>query len=187
MAFHYYEGKIEETQKLRAAYPTLPMHFTEGGPRLYDHYDTDWCKWSIMASKVMRAGYLSMTGWNLMLDETGGPNIGPFFCGGLATRDSRTGELSYSGQYWALRHMAPYLGENADVYPLIPDTAFGMFTYPKVSAPVEGFCIDNHDGKRVFVLVNGNEEKKQVQLCLDGQWWYVELLGDTVSTVIIEP
>ena len=47
------------------------------------------------------------TGWNLMLDETGGPNVGPFLgiCGGLITRDSRNGELTYSGQYKAFSHI----------------------------------------------------------------------------------
>ncbi len=41
---------------------------------------------------------------NLLLDEVGGPNIGPFFCGGLATLNSQTGELTYSGQYRAFSH-----------------------------------------------------------------------------------
>jgi glucosylceramidase len=185
VAFHYYEGSIEQTAPLRAAYPKLALHFTEGGPRLYDNYATDHCKWGLMASRVLGNGFCSMTGWNLMLDECGGPNIGPFFCGGLVTRDSRTGVISYSGQYRAFAHIAPYLKPGADVYSLLADTADGMFGYPKQKPAVEGARIDNHDGKQVLVLVNPDADKKQVQLCLDGTWWYVELLGNSVSTVII--
>ncbi|MBE6703069.1 MAG: hypothetical protein E7585_06635, partial [Ruminococcaceae bacterium] len=99
VAFHYYSGAIENTEPLRQAYPDLRCHFTEAGPRLYDHYATDFCKWGIMMSKVLQYNFGSLCGWNLMLDETGGPNVGPFFCGGLITRDYTTGALSYSGQY----------------------------------------------------------------------------------------
>ena len=186
VAFHYYEGKIEQTAEIARSFPGLALHFTEGGPRLYDHYDSDFGKWGIMAAKVLRAGYRSMTGWNLMLNEIGGPNIGPFFCGGLITRDSRDGSLSYSGQYQAFRHIAPFLQKGADVYALTPDCASAMFGYPKAAAPVEGFRIDNRDGKQVFVLINDNEDKKQTVLNVGGQLWYVELLGHSISTVVIE-
>lgn len=186
VAFHYYEGKIEQTSEIARRFPKLALHFTEGGPRLYDHYGSDFGKWGIMTAKVLRAGYRSMTGWNLMLNEVGGPNIGPFFCGGLVTRDSRDGTLSYSGQYQAFRHVAPFLQKGADVYALIPDCTNGMFGYPKAIAPVEGFRIDNHDGKQVFVLINDNEDKKQTVFCANGQQWYAELLGHSISTIIIE-
>ena len=45
IAFHYYKGTIEQTKIVKDAFPNLPLHFTEGGPRFTDHYDTDWCKW----------------------------------------------------------------------------------------------------------------------------------------------
>ena len=52
IAFHYYGGSIEETSFLKQLYPQLSLHFTEGGPRLYDNYATDWCKWGLMAIKA---------------------------------------------------------------------------------------------------------------------------------------
>ena len=58
-AFHYYDGAIEETMKIRKQYPDLELHFTEGGPRLFDHYGNDWCKWGIMCSKALNLGYRS--------------------------------------------------------------------------------------------------------------------------------
>ena len=61
-----------------------------------------------------------------------------------------------------------------------------MSKYPKINRPVEGFAIDNDDGKWVLVLINPNEEKRQTQVNLDGQWWYMELTGESISTVIIE-
>ena len=187
VAFHYYGGVIEETDVLRRTYPKLELHFTEGGPRLTDHYDTDWCKWTLMISRSLRHGYRSFTGWNLMLDETGGPNVGPYTCGGLITRQLESGALSESGQLKAFRHIAPYLKPNSVIRPIRQDDKFGqpMFGYPAVMREVEGFSIDNRDGKKILILANPNEGKKQTQICLDKTWWYLELPANSVSTVVI--
>jgi glucosylceramidase len=42
--------------------------------------------------------------WNLVLDENGKPNIGPFNGRGFTTIDSRTKEITRSGNYWAMKH-----------------------------------------------------------------------------------
>lgn len=186
VAFHYYADNIEKTVKITEQYPELELNFTEGGPRLYDNYGTDWCKWSIMISKVLACGYKSFTGWNLMLDEMGAPNIGPFFCGGLVTKNSVSGELTASGQYKALKHIAPYFEQGAKIYPVKTNECAraSMFEYPKMSAPVEGFMIEA-EGKNVFVLVNPGEEKKQLEISSGKDLWYAELLPDSVSTIIL--
>jgi glucosylceramidase len=106
VGFHYYRGAIEDVVELQRAFPQVRAHFTEGGPRLTDHYDTDWCKWGEIISRTLNNNFGSFTGWNLMLDETGGPNVGPFFCGGLVTRNSNDNSLAYSGQYKAFKHFA---------------------------------------------------------------------------------
>lgn len=188
VAFHYYDGTIEETSVIREEFPQLELHFTEGGPRLYDNYSTDWCKWTIMISKVLNNGYKSFTGWNLLLNEMGGPNIGPFYCGGLVTRDSATGALSYSGQYKALSHIAPYISGHSKIYPVSVSDSYdqSMFAYPKSSRKVSGFAVDNNDGKYVMVLANPNESKCQAQFEINGTFWYVELSPDSVSTIIVD-
>ncbi len=167
-------------------YPKLALHFTEGGPRLNDHYDTDFCKWTIMASRALSCGYKSFVGWNLILDEMGGPNVGPFFCGGLVTINSESAELSYSGQYKAFRHLSPYIGRDSLIYSLKTNETDAMTSYPnEMRRSVYGLMIDNKDGRIVLVLANGNSYKRQVQIFLKGKWWYAELLPDTVSTLII--
>lgn len=186
VAFHYYADNIEKTLRIAGKYPELELNFTEGGPRLYDNYGTDWCKWSIMISKALTCGYKSFTGWNLMLDEMGAPNIGPFFCGGLVTKNSVSGELSYSGQYKVLKHIAPYLEKGTRVYPIVTNECArgSMFEYPKMSANVEGFMIDQKE-KKVFIMINPSEGKKQVEFSSGGELWYAELLPDSVSTIIL--
>ena len=186
IAFHYYSGAIEHTRPLQEKYPNLPLHFTEAGPRLYDNYATDWCKWGIMMTKVLREGYRSFCGWNLMLDESGGPNIGPFFCGGLLTRHSQTGELSYSGQYRAFAHIATYVKPDSRITGLeFSGASAGMATYPKQKTIPYGVIVEN-EGQTVMLLTNPDKDKRQVQHCRNGVWYYIELLPDTVATVVWE-
>ena len=188
VAFHYYASYIEETKAITKKYPELKLQFTEGGPRLTDHYATDWCKWGIMIAEALSCGYNSFTGWNLMLNEMGGPNIGPFPCGGLVTRNSITGELSFSGQYKAFEHIAPYITPESDVYPLTVGEYFGqpIHQYPKRKEAPVGFVIDNHDGKKVAIVINPNSERYQTQLVIDGVYWYAELMPESICTFIIE-
>ena len=124
-----------------------------------------------------------------MLDETGGPNVGPFFCGGLATLHSQTGEITYSGQSKALAHFSKFVQRGAMVYgtTLSGDGAvmFGFAT-DKPWWAVESCAFHNPDGSHVLVLANSNSTKRQIQYQYGGQWWYIELLPNAVSTVEFE-
>ena len=125
-----------------------------------------------------------------MLDETGGPNVGPFIslCGGFVTRDSRNGEIYYSGQYKAFSHLSPYISLESKIYPITMEEPynFDMFRYPKNDREIEGVMIENPDGKKVVVLVNPNDHGLQTQIEINEQLWYVELLADSIATIIIE-
>ena len=191
VAFHYYDGTIEQTYEVTEKFPHLSLHFTEGGPRLTDNYTTDRCKWGRMAIKALQMGYKSFTGWNLMLDELGGPNIGPFLgiCGGLVTRNSQDGALEYSGQYRAFSHISPFLSKESEIFPVTVSRGFGpcMAQYPKQALPIEGVLIKNPDGRQIAVLVNPNTYGFQAQIEIGGRLWYIELQSDSVSTLIVEP
>ena len=187
IAFHYYDGTVEMIDKLKSEYPNIKWNFTEGGPRLYDNYDSDWCKWSLMMSKALNMGCDSFTGWNLLLDENGGPNIGPFFCGGLATLNSQTHDLTYSGQYKALRHFSKFIKPGASIYPVKVDNyEMTMFAFPKSMIAVEGTAAKNKDGSHVLQLANANSSKVQMQYFYGGKWWYIELMPNTAATIVFE-
>ncbi len=185
VAFHYYDGGTELADEVTNAFPQIEWHFTEGGPRLYDNYATDWCKWGKTITEALNHGAKSFTGWNLALDETGGPNVGPFFCGGLVTVNSTSGELTYSGQYRAFDHFSRFVKRGATVYPSrLRGENVGNFAFPNVRKTVASLVVKNVDGKTVVQLVNHDSEKHQVQLRFANRWWYVECLPDSINTVI---
>lgn len=187
VAFHYYGGTIEQTAFLKSKYPNLQLHFSEGGPRLFDNYSTDWCKWTLMIIKALNNGYSSFTGWNLMLDETCGPNIGPHYCGGLVTRNYTSGDLSYSGQYKAFKHFKN-ITPLSRVYPLnFNHDELCMFIFDRTAKlHTAGCIIENDSGNTEIVLVNPSNEKEQIQYYHGGKWWYIEMLPNTSATIIFE-
>jgi O-glycosyl hydrolase len=189
VSFHYSGGTVEETAIVKKRFPELELHFTEGGPRLTENYATDWCKWGLMIVKCLKVGYQSFTGWNVILNELGGPNVGPHIgiCGGFVTLDNRTFELSYSGQYKAYAHVAPYVTSASKIRAITVDEScdLRMSRFPKHSMKIEGALIENPDGKRIAVLVNPNSNGVQTQLEIGGELYYLELLPDSLSTVIV--
>lgn len=187
IAFHYYDGAPEMVADLKEEFPDIKWHYTEGGPRLYDNYGTDWCKWSIVMAKSLNCGCSSFTGWNLLLDECGEPNVGPFFCGGLVTLNSQSGELAYSGQYHAFRHFSKFIKRGAKIYPVkIKGDYQQLFIFPKEHIPVVGTAAVNTDGSHALALANANEYKVQMQYFYSGKWWYAELLPGSVSTLFFK-
>ncbi len=187
VGFHYYTGAIEDTAPLHEAYPQMKLHFTEGGPRLFEHYSDDWCKWTGMMAKTMTNHFSSFTGWNLLLDENGNPNIGPHPCGGLVTRNSRDGSLSYSGQFKSFMHTAKFMQKGAKILGF--DIREPKHCYSKFYSQYKDIVMsvfENPDGTRVYVFVNGDTERKQVQIEENGQLYYVPLIPDSVSTVVVD-
>ena len=52
--------------------------------------------------------------------------------------------------------------------------------------PVEVVAASNPDGSFVLVVTNPNKDKKQLQYYRSGQWWYIEALPESVSTIVFE-
>ena len=45
---------------------------------------------------------------------------------------------------------------------------------------------ENPDGTFVLIITNPNTSKQQLQYQRDGQWWYIEALPNSVSTIVFE-
>mgnify|MGYP002517249683 CR=1 FL=1 len=187
VAFHYYAGGADLAEKVTDRFPETEWHFTEGGPRLYDNYATDWCKWGSIMCSALNRGAKSFTGWNLALDETGGPNVGPFGCGGLVTVNSASGELSFSGQYRAFDHFSRFIKRGAKVLKSsVEGEDHGAFAFPSVRTAPAVCVAENPDGSLVVEIVNPDSDKRQVQFFRNGSRLYVECLPNSINTVVFK-
>ena len=113
VAFHGYQGEASMMTLLRDRHPTIHVYWTEGGPDLGPGYLTDWCRWGETFTGALRNWARCIVGWNLASDEQGGPNIGPFSCAGMVTVQQESHQVSFSGQYWAMRHFSSYVERGA--------------------------------------------------------------------------
>jgi glucosylceramidase len=151
VAWHAYGGGPEAMSRVHVEFPDKGMYWTEGGPDVTDpNYLTDWCRWSEVFTGVLRNWSRSLITWNILLDENGKPRIGPFACGGLLTRNSDTGELSRSGEYWALAHFSKAIRPNAAI---VESSLLGP--HP---ATVGNIAFSNPGGMDGVILTNRGED-----------------------------
>jgi glucosylceramidase len=160
--------------RVHEAFPTKPSYWTEGGPDITSpDYATDWAKWSHTFTEVLRNWAQCIVGWNLLLDEKGLPNIGPFHCGGVVTVNSKTHELTRSGQYWAFAHYSKAVQRGARVI-----DSHGEL------AGIDHVAFENPDGRRVLVITNRGEQQ-QIQCRMATQALDLTLEQDSVTTVLL--
>jgi glucosylceramidase len=148
VAWHGYLGTPDMMSRLHELYPDLPFYWTEGGPDITDpNYANDWATWGNTFTTVLQNWCRGIITWNLMLDEHGEPNIGPFPCGGLVTL-RKNGQITESGQYWALRHFSQHVRRNA----------VRVATHSDASELMHVAMV-NPNGETVMVLTNTGEAR----------------------------
>jgi glucosylceramidase len=149
VAWHAYAGEPSAMTRVHDAFPSKSAYFTEYGPLLTDaDYLTGWARWSASYAQIFRNWARCAVAWNLLLNEKGGPNLGPFSCGGVVTIDSKTQQLTRSGQYWAMAHYSKTVQRGARVI-------------ASSSSPpgVEHVAFANPDGTFVLVVTNQGKDR----------------------------
>jgi glucosylceramidase len=172
IAWHGYAGVAADMTRVHDVFPHKSCYWTEGGPDVTaPDYLTDWTKWSGTFAEILRNWARSITAWNLVLDEQGKPNIGPFPCGGVVTVDSHSKAVARSGQYWAFAHYSRMIQRGAKVF----STAGGAKELAHVGA-------ENPDGTKVVVLANSGADRS-VQLLQAENTVTVQMPQNSVFTL----
>jgi len=173
VAWHGYMGTPEVMTRVHDMFPTKNAYWTEGGPDITSiDYLTDWAKWSQKFTGILRNWSRCIVGWNFVLDEKGRPNIGPFPCGGMVTLDSRTQEITRSGQYWAMAHYSKVIRRGARVISSIGELN-----------NVDHVALQNPDGSFALIVTNRGEQQ-QVRCQIATQSLDLSLEPGSVTTVV---
>jgi glucosylceramidase len=155
VAWHGYMGDASAMTRVHNAFPTKNAYWTEGGPDISDpNYAKDWAKWSSGFARILKNWARCIVSWNLVLDEKGQPDIGPFSCGGLVTVDSKSGAITRSGQYWAFAHYSRVVRRGARVIASTGEIA-----------GADHVAFQNPDGSLVLVLGNEGQARRIVVGC----------------------
>jgi glucosylceramidase len=171
------EGEWVDVRRLHAAQiplqPQVEMYWTEGGPDYTSpDYQTDWTSWGVKFTDILRNWCRSITAWNLALDERGRPNIGPFSCGGLVTIDSKSNNITRSGQYWAFAHFARNIRHRAR-----------RFASEGSLSDLHHVAFSNPDSENVVVLSNSGQARS-VTLQLGDSVAQIQLDQKSLATLV---
>jgi glucosylceramidase len=118
IGFHWYvNDTFENVRRVRDAFPNAQLMMTEGcnGPFDWDKMQ-DWDLGEAYGRSMMHDfnnGAAGWTDWNILLDETGGPNHVANFCYAPIHADTRTGELHYTSAYYYLGHFSKFIRPGA--------------------------------------------------------------------------
>jgi glucosylceramidase len=195
VAWHSYAGTPDAMTRVHDMFPDKHVYFTEGGPpahlfgpsqpkpaeqkRLYtpSPYGTDWSRWSSAFTDMLRNWARCICVWNLVLDENGRPDITipprPLRRGGLVSLDTRTKELSYSGNYYAFPHYSKLINRGARVFASSGDLP-----------GVHHVAAENPDKSRVLVLTNSASAEQQVQCVLGAYTLNAVLPADSITSYV---
>ena len=157
--------------------PSEERHPGQQPRRKDSSFATDWTRWSSSFTGMLRNRARCICVWNLILDENGRPDITnpprPMRRGGLVSVDSKTKELTYSGNYYAFPHYSKLIQRGARIF-----ASSGDLT------GVDHVAAENPDKSRVLVLTNNNNAEQNVQCKLGDQILRVALPSDSITSFV---
>jgi glucosylceramidase len=150
IGFHWYvHDRFDNVLWTHDAFPDKRLIFTEGsqegGPHLGEwHVGERYAHSMINDLNRWTAGWID---WNLLLDETGGPNHVGNFCSAPIIADTRTGELHYQSSFYAIGHFARFVQPGARR--ILCATSHDA---------LEAAAFLNPDGQMVAIVLNRSDE-----------------------------
>lgn len=123
IGFHWYEDwsggspMFDNLRRVQEAFPDKKILFTEGCAESFDasRYQA-WALGEEYARSMIHDfnnGMVGFIDWNILLDETGGPNHVQNFCFAPVHYDTQTKELIYTNAYYYIGHFSKYIQPGA--------------------------------------------------------------------------
>jgi glucosylceramidase len=160
VGFHWYCGDhFDNVQLTHDAYPDKHLIFTEGcqecGPHL-GSWDTGE-RYARSIINDLNRWTEAWVDWNMVLDETGGPNHVGNFCSAPVIADTQTGEILYQSSYYYIGHFSRFIRPGAR-----------RVGCAKTLDSLEATAFLNVDGSVAVVVLNRTEQAIEFVLKSEG-------------------
>lgn len=185
IGFHWYEdwtggGKLfDNVRRVNEAYPNTHLIFTEGCAESFKLASIkDWKYGETYGRSLINDfnnGTVGWTDWNVLLDETGGPNHVQNFCFAPVHADTRTGEITYMNSFYYIGHFSKFIRPGAKR--VIAASSRGQLLTT---------AFVNTDGKTMVVVMNQSNDEISYRLWIAGKAAMVKSLPHSIQTLITE-
>jgi glucosylceramidase len=183
VGFHWYEPwsggdpMFDNVRQVHEAFPSKSLIFTEGCKEAFDMKKVDdWSLGEYYGRNIINDfnnGTAAWTDWNILLDETGGPNHVNNLCFAPMHADTKTGRLIYTNSYYYIGHFSKFIRPGAKRIASSPSRSSLIST-----------AFVNTDGKVAVVVMNKGDQKVTYNLWLDGQAAEVNSLPHSIQTLV---
>jgi glucosylceramidase len=183
VGFHWYETwtggepMFTNLDNVNASFPSKNLIFTEGCNESFD--DTKYEFWP-NAERYGRSmindfnqGTVAWTDWNILLDETGGPNHVGNFCFAPVHADTKAGELIFTPSYYYIGHFSKFIRPQAKRVSTVSSRSGLLST-----------SFLNEDGKMVTVVMNHTDEAIDYQLYVGNEAVSANLPAHAIQTLV---
>jgi glucosylceramidase len=161
------------------AYPNTNLLFTEGCKEAFDINKTgNWQLGEKYAANMINDfnnGMVGFTDWNILLDETGGPNHVQNFCFAPIHGNTKTGELIFTNEYYYIGHFSKFIKPGAKRIVSSASRSQLLTT-----------AFINPDGKIAVIVMNLTDKPADYLLWVNGKAASVSSLPHSINTLIIE-
>ena len=183
VGFHWYETwtgsdpMFENLRRVKESYPDKELIFTEGcnesfDPEKYQYWPNAERYGKSMINDFNR-GTVAWTDWNILLDETGGPNHVQNLCFAPVHGDTGTGELIYTPTYYYIGHFSKFIKPGAKRVSTVTSRSFLMAT-----------TWVNEDGTYATIVMNEGEEDIDYNLLVTGKSIAVNIPARSIQTIL---
>lgn len=181
--FHWYETwaggepMFDNIKSIQESFPDKNLLFTEGCQEKFD--STQYQRWSNAERygnsmiNDFNSGVVGWTDWNILLDETGGPNHVGNLCFAPIHADTTTGELIYTPSYYYIGHFSKFINPEA----VRVSTTTSRST-------IESTTFKNTDGSMATVVMNKTDDKITYNLMVNDSKVSLEILPHAMQTLV---
>ena len=183
--FHWYEDwkdgipMFSTVKQVQEAYPDKNLIFTEGCNEKYDitRLEDDDPKLAERYGKSMihdfNNGVVAWTDWNILLDETGGPNHVGNLCFSPVHGNTQTGDLMFTRSYYYIGHFSKFIRPGAKRI-TSNSTSNGLITT----------AFQNTDGSIIIVVMNITDNAFDYSINLENRSSQLHALPHSIQTIV---
>tara|TARA_R110002111_G_scaffold262027_1_gene336743 strand:+ start:347 stop:1840 length:1494 start_codon:yes stop_codon:yes gene_type:complete len=186
--FHWYEDwkdgipMFDAVKRVKETYPEKNLIFTEGCNEKYDlkRIENDDPKLAERYGKSMindfNNGTVAWTDWNILLDQTGGPNHVGNFCFSPVHGNTETGALTFTNSYYYIGHFSKFIRPGAK----------RIVSVSSVN-PLLTTAFKNEDGSIVIIVMNDSDKDIDYSLTMQSRTAMLKTKAHAIQTIVLKP